>query len=269
MPAFAVLLVLASALLHAGWNALLKRHAEPEQAALGVSLSCAITVFVMAFAIHGTHHWIGPGTRWALTAGCFETAYFWALGRAMAGSPMSLVYTCARGGAVLLIWPLSIAVTGESVTLLMAGGAGLVCLGIALTQRLPAGQSQAGLPAALLAAALIAANHVCYKQAEAAGLPPSNAFAISMAVMLLLSLTRYRMRMMADRTMVVAGIGAALSFMLALWAMSSSGPGAVLSLRNLSIPFGMVLSTVIGERPGPRQWVGAGIIAAGALLIAL
>jgi drug/metabolite transporter (DMT)-like permease len=52
-----------------------------------------------------------------------------------------------------------------------------------------------------------------------------------------------------------------------LTALARTGAGAVLTLRNTSIAFALVLSALQGERLGLRQLVGVGLVMAGAVLL--
>jgi drug/metabolite transporter (DMT)-like permease len=46
------------------------------------------------------------------------------------------------------------------------------------------------------------------------------------------------------------------------------GAGAMATLRNTSIVFAVLLSRILGERPTPRQWLGAALVSAGAMGLA-
>src|SRR6266498_3362491 len=84
MPAAAVALVLVSAALHAGWNALLKRDADPRDASLAVVIIAAAAALVLAPLFPGRAFPAPAGVAWSVAAGAFETAYFWTLARALA-----------------------------------------------------------------------------------------------------------------------------------------------------------------------------------------
>jgi drug/metabolite transporter (DMT)-like permease len=67
--------------------------------------------------------------------------------------------------------------------------------------------------------------------------------------------------------LVTAGVLCTLSFSLLLIALMRSGMGAVLTLRNTSIAFALVLGALQGERMGRRQLAGAGLVVLGAVLL--
>jgi drug/metabolite transporter (DMT)-like permease len=132
MSATVVLLVIASALAHATWNALLKRSSDPENsiaammtAGSAISIAIALGLRVPAPPI--------LGTAWCLVAGLLEAGYFVTLARALSRAPLGSVYTIVRGGALVIVWPVSVIVLGEHVSLGRAAGTVLVVLGLAAT----------------------------------------------------------------------------------------------------------------------------------------
>ncbi len=277
MQPAALLLILASAAIHAGWNTLLKRHASPHQATIGVSLWCGISA--IAWGLATAHHPFPTRASlwWSLGAGLCETCYFYTLGLALEKAPLSTVYTLARGGAVLFVWPLALVVSHEAVHPLELAGAAMVGAGLFLAgYRSGPVESRLGMAAALASAVFIAFNHVAYKQAIAAGGEQSMVFAASMLVATTLGLCRVgrgQLRTLAaaglftSRRVVAVGSLATLSFLLALAAMRTTGPGAVLTLRNLSIPFAVLLAWRGGERPTRPQLTGSLAVTVGALLV--
>ena len=88
-------LVLASAFLHAAWNALLKGARDPRvtvHPVVGLSGILAAAVALGELALGGSV----PGLRalaWSAGAGLFEARYFHALGAALASGPLGPVYT--------------------------------------------------------------------------------------------------------------------------------------------------------------------------------
>lgn len=276
MPAAAVALVLLSAALHAGWNALLKRDADPRDAALAVVAVAAAAALLAAPLFPGRAFPAPSGAAWSAAAGAFETAYFWTLARALAGAPLGVAYPVARGGALVLLWPVSVLWLGERAGLAAAGGAALVCAGIAAAafdgRRAPG----RGAAWAVACAATIAAYTLCYKQALRTGADAAAVTALSLGVALAASaaargrpgvraaLARVRAR---PAGLVAAGLAAAGSFVLFLLAMRLTGAAAASTLRNVSIVFAQVLALALGEHPPRRQWLGAAAIVAGAALL--
>src|SRR5262245_29635647 len=105
-------MVLGSAFLHASWNAMLKRHEDPEAASVGAFAVCTAAGAVAAATWPGAE-WNAQVVWTSAVAGVFEAGYMITLARALSRAPLGPVYTVSRGGALLLIWPISIAWLGE------------------------------------------------------------------------------------------------------------------------------------------------------------
>src|SRR5688500_5494502 len=99
MPISVALLVVASAVVHAWWNALLKRSHRPGDAVIGITTFAALTAGVVAVVLAPA-----APSRTALTitlfSGVLEAVYFVALARALSLAPLGPVYTIVRGGAL-------------------------------------------------------------------------------------------------------------------------------------------------------------------------
>jgi uncharacterized membrane protein len=292
-----VALVLLSAFLHASWNALL-RVEESKDRSLMVAVGLA-TLFAVAVA--GVRWGLGEvpfasvaGVGFTLLAGVLEAAYFATLARAMELGRLGVVYTISRGGAVLAVWPLSIALFAERATLPAMAGSALVVGGLALsgfgTRGNGAGRAdragrgdgarRAGLAWAVACALSIAGYHLAYKAALREAVNPSACFALSLGVSAaingvrlgggaggraaLVALVRRRWP-----RLVVMGLLCGGSFLILMEALAISGSGYVLTLRNTSVLFAVAMAWRIGERPARAEVAGAALVAAGAALIAL
>ena len=270
----AMLLVLASAGLHALWNALLKRARNPQAASVGV-LGVAI------LATGCILPWVpgpilpGPGAwAWALAAGVGEGCYFVALGRALQAAPLGWSYAWMRGLAMLLVWPVSILLLGEPIQPLAALSVAVVCLGLGCMGLVSArGQGPRGIRWAVVTGVFIAGYTLCYKAALVHGAHPAGLFETAMLVALPIQLgVRIQRRGLREGLrppgqwglLGAAGILCAASFLLYLKALAMEGAGAMATLRNTSIVFALLLSRAMGERPTARQWAGAALVAAGA-----
>lgn len=273
-----LILVLGSALLHAAWNALLKRERDPRLAVVPVCAIAALFGTVVALATPGAAFPTRAAWSLSLLAGVFEGAYFFTLGRALGGAPLSIVYTVSRGGALLAVWPFSIALLSEPVRSFGIAGTMLVALGLAATASDERGADTTGpgLSFAVACALSIAGYHLSYKYALTAGAMPAATLALSMGtgvVLNVLVLDRERVRAAAalarSPAVVAAGVLAGASFLMFLFALTTGGAGAMLTLRNTSVVFAQAFAIFIGERPGPRRWVGALLVAIGAILLGL
>ncbi len=272
--------VLLSAFLHALWNAFLKKQPEPEVAAAAVILVCAAAAVLVALVSPGPAFPTLASGLWSGLAGAFEAVYIIALSRALTRAPLGPVYTISRGGALLFVWPISVAFLDERLTIAVAAGTILVALGLVVTSGLRGAERtpRAAVLLALVAASGIAGYHLCYKQALAAGGVPTVVFAVSMAVAVPLNLARLgglaRRRLRAivrgrPLAYLASGLVAAASFLVFLHALEHAGAGAVFTLRNTSIFFAQAMSWALGERPTLRGAAGAAAVVGGAILLSI
>lgn len=280
-----VFLVLASALLHAAWNALLRLERDKDRAlvaAIGAASVLALAVAGVRWGLGESPFESAAALGWALVAGALEVAYFMSLARALEAGPLGPVYTISRGGAVLLVWPISVAAFGELVTVSSLAGSAVVLAGLALSSAgLPrgAGRRARGGPLAwaIACAAAIAGYHLAYKASLAAGGHTSAVFAISLVFATAINAARLGaegrriaaaiVRARARRVCLM-GLVCGGSFLILMEALAAGGAGFVLTLRNTSVLFAIGLAWVIGEAPRRAQIAGAALVAAGAALMA-
>jgi len=273
-----VALVLSSAFLHAAWNALLRTEPDKDRAlvaAVGVAAVLATIVAAVRWQL-GELPFLATGAFvWALAAGLMEWTYFVSLARALDRGPLGPVYTVSRGGAILLVYPISIALFDERLTVLSAAGSAVVFAGLALSgartgdTRAPHGSALAW---AIVCAVSIAGYHLAYKASLADGGNPSAVFAVALAVATALNVVRIRgvmavLRMRAPRVLAM-GVLCGGSFLILLEALARGGAGLVLTLRNTSVLFATALATMVGEPPRRAQIAGAILVTGGAILIA-
>ena len=270
----AMLLVLASALLHALWNAVLKQARDIQAASAGVLLVSILATAALLPWVPGP---VFPGPRalgWALAAGIGEGCYFVTLSRALRSAPLGWSYAWMRGLAMLLVWPVSILLLGEPIQPLAALSVAVVCLGLGCMGLVSArGQGPRGIRWAVVTGVFIAGYTLCYKAALVHGAHPAGLYGMAMLVALPIQVG-VRIQRQGWRTglrppdqwglAALAGILCAASFLFYLKALALEGAGIMATLRNTSIVFAVLLSRALGERPSPRQWAGAALVAAGA-----
>jgi uncharacterized membrane protein len=278
-------LVLLSALLHAAWNALLRLEQDKDRAlvaAIGAASALALVVAGVRWGLGAAPFAGAASLGWTLAAGVLEMVYFASLARALESGPLGPVYTISRGGAVVLVWPLSIAAFGEAATATALAGSGVVLAGLALSSAgLPARTERAdrggALAWAVVCAVAIAGYHLAYKAALGAGGGPSAVFAVSLAAASVLNVARLGAegrriaaaiaRTRAPRVLLMGAVCGG-SFLILMEALAAGGAGFVLTLRNTSVLFATGLAWAIGERPQRAQAAGAVLVAAGAVLMA-
>ncbi|WP_254627736.1 EamA family transporter [Myxococcus sp. CA040A] len=280
METVALGLVLVSAFLHASWNAMLKKHPNPEAGVVGVITVAVVGGGLWSLGMKGEAFPSWRGLAWALGAGVCESVYLAALSRALHRAPLGLAYTVSRGGAMLLVWPVSVLALGEPISAWTVTGAVVLGGGLAVMHlSRPTGPAASGVAWAALSAVAIAGYHLSYKMALSDGAQPPALFTTGLLVALPM-LVLERSRQMGWATLqreawsrpglvLFGGTISMLSFALLLSALSDSGAGAVLTLRNTSIAFALALAALQGERLGRRQLVGAAFVSVGAVLLGM
>ena len=276
-----VVLVLVSAFFHALWNALLRVEPDKDRGLVGAI--CVASLF--ACIVAGVRWGLGQAPfatveslGWTLTAGAFEAVYFATLARALDLGPLGAVYTISRGGAVLVVWPLSILLFTETVTVTSASGSALVLAGLVLSgigaHGVKGSGDKRGVWWATLCAVSIAGYHLSYKAALSSGGASSATFAVSLSLSAAISLLRVDRSLLRPlvrarwHRIALMGIVCGGSFLILMEALARSGSGYVLTLRNTSVLFAAILAYTIGEKPAHAEIAGAALVAGGAALMA-
>jgi uncharacterized membrane protein len=219
---------------------------------------------------------------WALVAGVLEWAYFASLAKALAQESLGPVYTISRGGAIVLVWPISIAAFGEHLTTTSAIGSAIVLAGLALTSSggrfaITSAMKGSALLWSVVCAGSIAGYHLSYKAALTSGGSPSAVFALALALASVINAARLGrdgrsaalaiLKVRFGRVVLMGAICGG-SFLILMEALARGGSGFVLTLRNTSVLFATALAFTIGERPSRPQVLGAALVAAGAVAMA-
>ena len=138
MPAAAIGLVLVAAVLHAGWNVLLKTSGDSLSTAVrlqAIGTAILLPVAVVAWFANGRPEIPLDAAAIAVASGVIETIYFLCLSAAYRRGDLSLVYPIARGSAPLLAVIVGIAILGERLAPLALAGVACLLIGITLTAR--------------------------------------------------------------------------------------------------------------------------------------
>ncbi len=280
MSSFAIAaLVLVSAALHALWNALIKRERDVRAATLAV-LTIAVALSATAALLQRSWFPSTAALACALASGVCEAGYFATLSRSLEVAPLGHYYPIARGGALLIVWPVSVIWLGERAASSSLAGAvlvtvGLFAIGLAHRQESGGDWRRNGLGWALASAVFIASYNLLYKEAVALGSEPATLFTMSISIALVLNVTvlgNQRKNIIAvlsrsPAAMIAAGVLCCLSFWIFLFCLGRGGAGAMVTLRNSSVLFAQGCSWWLGERLGAVQIGGAIAIAAGAILL--
>ena len=284
MTATALALVVAAAVLHAGWNALAKRGKDPI-AFLWLASMVAAPVLLpwgaRELAVSGL-----PGRAVPFVVGTvvLHAIYFYALGRAYATGAYSLVYPIARGLGVALVPIVAWMLLDEELSSVGIVGIALVIAGVIVLHRVggrPVTVSATAVGSASLWAVLTGVTIASYSILDKVGvtrlhpvpymLLMEGGCVVAFAPFMLGRLGVARAEWAANRwTIIATGVMSAGGYTLVLFAFQLSKAGYVVAARELSI----VLSALIGSlllREGrlPPRLAAAGIVLAGVACVAL
>ena len=255
MSGIALVLVLAAAGFHAGWNRLLHGADDRLAAAAVGAVVGAVLLLPATIAVPPVRVW-----PLALASGAAEAAYFALLTAAYRRGELSYTYPVARGIAPFLITLGGAAVLGESLTAARIGGSLALGVGLAII-------SQAGLAkgrgAALMFAGLTGITIAVYSVIDADAVRSTN------AVGYLGLVTPWRPsscwgrsgwtgRRLRASARAGAGIGAGslVAYLLVLLAYQRAPASPVATLRELSILLGILMAGIAragGSGPAARS----------------
>ncbi len=263
MPLSAVLLVTASVVLHAGWNARLHRSDDPE---VVVAMSYLLVGLALVPALVAD-----PPTEvvgWVVVSSAAQAAYLGTLGTAYRQGSLSVAYPIARGTAPLLVALGGWLFLDETPSL--PTGVGLVVLVSGLLLLAGLGRRMGERRVVLLAAVTGVAT-VAYSLVDAGAVDhtgPLGYLSVVMATSAVAVLIARRpgWRRLSDALApgALVGVGQGGAYALVLVAFQQAQAGQVTGLRQLSVLLGVVVAR---EALGARALWGAGLVAAGAALV--
>lgn len=280
METLHLLAALASALLHAGWNAVVKAQPEPRQVmAAQMSASALLMLPLLAWVgLPKPSAWI-----WVLLSTTLNVAAVRAMLRAYDSGPFGTVYPVMRACAVLGVAVVTPLLLGERLSAAAASGVLLVVAalaGLALDARRAsagAGFDGRSLSWTLLAGALAAA----YVLADAAGVRESGdavayGSAVSVAnagVMAWASRDQgspWRLLRQHGRVAWPVAVASMLSYLAILWVFRHAPVAPAAALRDTSSVFAMLIAVLWLKEPlGPRRLLVLGLALSGVALLRL
>ncbi len=270
------LAVLATALLHAGWNSAVKAGGDRFSLILCMALvHGAVGLAGLAFApAPSVDAW-----PWIAAGALLHVGYQTFLAKSYEHADLSQAYPLARGTAPLLVLTVS-ALAGAELRPLQVAAVLAISAGIlALATRGSAGGAmrRTSLAYALCTAAFIAGyTLVDGWGARIAGTATGYLFWMSVGNALALSLWAYarfgpaafRALIPVWRTGVGVGVASLAAYWVIVWAFTVAPIALVASLRESSILFATVIGALaLGERVRLWRWLSVGLIAAGAVAI--
>ena len=272
-----LLLVLLGALLHAGWNALVKSGADK---ALDASLvaagaaACSIP-FIPFLPMPGS-----AALPFLVLSAVLQFTYFRLVAAAYTVGDIGLVYPIMRGVAPLIVAASSNLFLGETLSPAAIAGIAIISSGI-LTLALEA-RSGGRRPILLALANSVVIAGYTFVDGVGARLSTSPlSYTLWMSLlppMMLFCWAFYQRGWQRVAAHVrrhwfrglAGGAGSILSYGLALWAMTKAPVAVVAALRETSILFAIVISVVIlNEKASLWRYVAGGVIALGVLTMRL
>lgn len=285
----AIALVATSALLHAGWNLLLKR-AGGSELVVAMSKVAEAVLFAPFFLLGVTGELPSPGRVLFLTgiAATGVLGNYMALAAAYRRSDLTLVYPVSRGAALLFLPLLGAAFLDERVSARAASGLVVIIVGIGILplkalsrdalRGLLGGMMTPAMGFAVLAA-LLTSSYTIWDKVALREMPPFAymylytvivAVAYSGWVLRRSNAIERRSTWVAHRWAIVGiGVMNMVSYGLTLVALRSEVSSLVIGLRQLSIVAGVALGwLVLREDVEVPRRIGVALIAAGCVLIA-
>jgi drug/metabolite transporter (DMT)-like permease len=271
------LLVLISALMHAGWNFLVKASPDRFLDYAGLSVAGALLAACvlpwLPLPAATSHPWLAATVF-------IHVGYYLLLMRAYQHADLSLAYPLMRGSAPVFV-AIAAPLAGDAVSLALLAGVALVATGIAAPVWVGirrGGVARAGLGFGFATALVIA----LYTMIDGIGARLSGSalsytlwlFFLNAWLILGVALWRRGSGAVAAhlrRRWLFSMLGSVLtvgSYAIVLWAMTRASIPAVAALRETSVVFAALLGTFfLGERMGRWRVFGAVLVAAGAATI--
>jgi drug/metabolite transporter (DMT)-like permease len=272
-----LLLVLAAAVMHATWNALVKSGRDR---LIDLTLVIAGAGFLALLAIP----FVGIPAReswpWIAASVLTHAGYYVFLLFAYRDGAMSRVYPIARGIAPPLVAIIAIPLAGEVPDLMGAIGLGLVTFGI-LALAIEPGNMRGREGRSVLYAVLTGLFIVSYVLVDGMGVRASGNPAAYIAWDFFLeAIPLVVFCVYVKRHSFIAhvahggwrglfgGVIAGGGYAIAIWAMSIAPMAQVTALRETSVVFGAAIGAIILKEPfGPRRIAAAVLVAFGNALI--
>lgn len=282
MPILAIALLFVSAALHTTWNLLLKQAGEKFIAtwwavAIGGVISLAALLFTG----------LPPRAMWIFIffSVLVEAAYFVTLSYAYQDHDFSLIYPLARGAAPAFLVTWSLFLLGEELTPPGLLGLALIIFGLLIIGAVTLLRAESknihlkgitlGLTTALFISIYTAIDGTAVRQGHAL----AYAFVVFGSIPVFTApfvLRRYPWPQLLDAwsaqriRFLIIGLLSVFSYLIALLAYTFAPLGYSGAIREVSVVMGAFAGwQFLGEKLGATRLVGAAIIFAGILVIAL
>ncbi len=286
MNEIALMIVIAAAFLHAGWNYLAKTSDNKAVFIWWFLLLSQLLYLPVLIYYWPEANLSARGWGCILGTGIVHFFYYWFLGRAYRGGDLSLVYPLARGSGPLIVPVLAFFWLGEQITFSGGCGIGLVVAGI-FVLHVEATSTRSVFSAlqafkqkptqwALLAGISIAIYSVIDKIGVEEVPPPLYLFLMLTCTLVLLTPSvlisnrgsiKKEWQLNRNRIFVVAILDPGVYLMI-LFAMQMTQVSYVVAVRQISIVFSVLYGVFrLGEKQLLQKMRGAVLIALGVVLI--
>lgn len=261
----AITLVLASALLHASWNA--RAHQGDDRVIeLAVAYATGAVLLSPWLLVDPPSEVLG----WMFLSGFAHGGYIWALATAYSRGGLATTYPLARGAAPLVVAGVGVWLLDQTPSVLTLAGAAMVAIGLAIVGGVAWGRRERmGVAMALVTGGFIAS----YTLLDARGVSETGElgyFGGASAVAVVVVLAGQRASVGRVRSAVGRGLGIGVAstsaYALILLAYTRADAANVATLRGTSILFGLAL---VPRTVTPRLVTGAVAVMAGAALVTL
>ena len=285
MTAFALALVLASAVAHATWNLFAKRASGGAPflwLAFALSIPLYAPLAIAVLIVSGAR--IGPvEVLWMFVNAALNVAYGIFLLRGYRAGDLSVVYPLARGTGPVLALVGAIVLFGERPTPLAIGGAIAIVLGVLALTGDPRKLRQRGVGVAVGYALLTGVTIAAYTLWDKRGvsgllIPPvvyewgANVFrALILTPLALCRWEDVRAEWVANRTAVLAVASLSpLAYILVLSALAISPVSYVAPAREIGILIGVLIGArTLAEADIGRRSIAAVLMVGGVIALAL
>lgn len=274
MIELAAAMMIASGAIHATVNAVFKSGTDKLASRALIDISGALFILPLIFFVplpHGA--WV-----WLLGSLVVHVIYFLAMVKAFQAADMSATYPVMRGTAPVFAAMGAVIFLGDSMSLAVALGLGLVTAGIFATLI-----GRHLTPAALGWSVVVGLSVACYTVLDTGGVrsAPSEFSYIAWAFVILGGVIGAGFALYRGRPFIayaranwvscgIAGCLGVVSYGLAMLAYAAEDLPRLAPLRESSILFALLIAVVfLGEKPDRLKILGGAIIFAGVVVLLL
>ena len=268
------LAVLGAALLHASWNVSVKSGADKELETVNIAVGSGLVALVAALFLPAPAPASWP---WVAGSAAVHILYFVFLAGAYRWGELSYTYPVMRGGGPMIVAVVGALALGEVLPLGPTLGIVLICAGIFA---FASGKHDRRATAFAVANAVVIATYTLVdgQGARLSGAPLSYTLWFFVANGVVIAIYGWLRRGGAVqgyfqgnwKRAIAGGSCAVAAYGIALWAMTRAPIALVAVLRETSVIFAALLSTVfLGEKMTRRRLLATGAVMLGLVVLKL